>query len=170
MGPQVFIRFITRLLQHARRRMARPVGQRRRSTRMLGDAPVRAVPLQVQALSVMLNTEEGARHRLRHLALLESACLTHQEDPFSRLPVRTLDVASRQLALAADHSPSLDVLRVQLERYRQEQRSRVEAALSAGDQAASLAVARLSFSVNAAWADTEFLETQPLEWAEPKAA
>jgi hypothetical protein len=129
----------------------------------------RAVPLRVDALREALLARPALREEHGHLVLLEFACATSGDDPFSRLPPRTLDVAMRQLEQAARQSPTLDVLRLQLDRHLQERRSRVEAVLSAGDAALSAPpVAPLSAEDRAAamtpaWRDTVFMDTEPLD-------
>lgn len=129
----------------------------------------RAVPLQVGALRAMLDARPALKAQHGHLVLLEFACSTSGDDPFSRLPARTLDVAMRQLEAAARHSPTLDVLRLQLDRHLQERRSRVEAVLAAGDAAlGSPAVAPLDAADRAAalppnWRDTVFMDTVPMD-------
>ncbi|MBB3195511.1 hypothetical protein [Roseateles terrae] len=129
----------------------------------------RAVPLRVDALREALQARPALREQHGHLVLLEFACATSGDDPFSRLPPRTLDVAIRQLEQAARQSPTLDVLRLQLDRHLQERRSRVEALLSSGDAAlAAPTVAPLSAEDRAAamtpaWRDTVFMDTEPLD-------
>ncbi|SEL82913.1 hypothetical protein SAMN05216359_11880 [Roseateles sp. YR242] len=141
----------------------------------------RAVPVQLNALREALDAKPALRARHAHLVLLEFACSTSSDDPFSRLPARTLDVAMRQLEVAARHSPTLDVLRLQLDRHLQQRRSRVEAVLAAGDAALdSPAVAPLDAQDRAAampptWRDTVFMDTVPMDheaqWlAEPASA
>jgi len=127
------------------------------------------VPLQVNALRAVLQAKPALREQHGHLVLLEFACSTSSDDPFSRLPPRTLDVAMKQLELAARQSPTLDVLRLQLDRHLQERRSRVEAVLAAGDAALDLpAVAPLDEEDRAAalpptWRDTVFMDTVPMD-------
>lgn len=149
------------------------------------DPSARAVPLRVDALREALQTRPGLREQHGHLTLLEFACATSGDDPFSRLPPRTLDVAIRQLEQAARVSPTLDVLRLQLDRHLQERRSRVEALLAEGDAALrSLAVKPLtagnlaqdlaqhsaqhgaqdrSEPTTPVWRDTVFMDTEPME-------
>lgn len=133
------------------------------------DPAARAVPLRVDALREALQARPALREQHGHLVLLEFACATSGDDPFSRLPPRTLDVAIRQLEQAARVSPTLDVLRLQLDRHLQERRSRVEALLTAGDAALeALAVKPLSAQDRAAamtpvWRDTVFMDTEPMD-------
>jgi hypothetical protein len=129
----------------------------------------RAVPLRVDALRAALQAQPALREQHGHLVLLEFACSTSGDDPFSRLPPRTLDVAIKQLEQAARQSPTLDVLRLQLDRHLQERRSRVEAVLTAGDAAlSSPAVTPLDAQDQAAamvpsWRDTVFMDTVPMD-------
>lgn len=133
------------------------------------DPAARAVPLRVDALREALQARPALREQHGHLVLLEFACATSGDDPFSRLPPRTLDVAIRQLEQAARVSPTLDVLRLQLDRHLQERRSRVEAVLCAGDAALEgPAVKPLTAEDRAAamppvWRDTVFMDTEPLD-------
>ncbi len=136
---------------------------------LAADAAGRAVPLRVDALREALQARPALREQHGHLVLLEFACATSGDDPFSRLPPRTLDVAIRQLEQAARLSPTLDVLRLQLDRHLQERRSRVEAVLTAGDAALdSPAVTPLTAEDRAAamrpvWRDTVFMDTEPMD-------
>lgn len=132
----------------------------------LTTPPPRAVPFPINALSALLDAEPTSRARLGHLALLESAWLASRDNPFSLLPLRTLDVALKQLESAARMSPGLDLLRIQLDRHRQERRSRIEAVLAGGDAAADQRLAlREGVIAGSPWTDTEFLDTMPLERA-----
>lgn len=126
----------------------------------------RAVPFPISALTALLDSEPSARARLGHLALLESAWLASRDNPFSLLPLRTLDVALQQIEAAARLSPGLDLLRIQLDRHRQERRSRIEAVLAGGDAAADQRLVLREGVIGAStWTDTEFMETQPFERA-----
>lgn len=94
----------------------------------------RSVPLPVLALTRLLDQHPSARHRLKHLALIETSCRLSPGDPLAHVPPRTLEIAIRQLEPVVDQHHGLHVLRLQLERRLQHHRARVDAALALDDR------------------------------------
>jgi len=131
----------------------------------------RSVPVPIEALTQMLNTEPTLRMRLRHLALVEHSCLRAPDAPFAHLPPRAIEIAVRQLDAVLPRQPTLRVLRLQLERHLQTHRTRTLALLAAADlkwlpegatAATSVCLAPDSM-IRGPWGVTDFLETLPLE-------
>jgi hypothetical protein len=136
-------------------------------------APValRSVPVPVAALTRLLDRDSMARARLKHLALVESACLASPPDPFSRLPPRVIEIAMRQLDPVLRDNPQLRVLRLQLERHLHSHRARIAALIAAEDcnwlpqgPSARLSVGLTPDSmIGGPWGVTDFLDTVPLD-------
>lgn len=132
---------------------------------------VRSVPVPVAALTRLLDRDSTSRVRLKHLALVESACLASLPDPFSRLPPRVLEIAMRQLDPVLRDNPPLRVLRLQLERHLHSHRARIAALLAAEDckwlpqgPSAQLGVGPTPDSmIGGPWGVTDFLETVPID-------
>ena len=134
---------------------------------------MRSVPVPVAALTQALDQHPMARSRMRHLALVETACILNPADPFARLPPRAMEVALRQLDVMLARHPALQVLRLQLERQLQAHRSRIQAALAAEDRrwrpeagdSVFLDSAFADSRLGGPWGSTGFMETLPLEHA-----
>lgn len=126
----------------------------------------RSVPVPLAALTDLLDRYPAGRSRLKHLALIETSCQLAPEDPLSKVPPRTLEIAIRQLEPVLDHHHGLLVLRLQLERRLQTHRARVGATLALETRrwlpdpgASTFGPIELDAAGTAAFAETLPLET-----------